>query len=447
MIQLFLYGISMMGCTKSEVFSCDDPVPKGDSQTALGIILIDTEGVNVNERVEDRSWVNIRMSLIESNSFCPIDLNSEPTWNGPAAMHIRGNSSSSYEKKQYAIEGRTASGEDDDLKPFGLPSDEDWVLIAPYSDKTLMRNHLMFKWSRAIGMYAPRTHFVELYMDQDQDGLDADDYRGVYVFAEKIKRGKDRVNVEKMLPSDTQFPAVTGGYILKRDWLEGNIINTEVFDDELVVVYPKEEDMVDPQREFLIQYLNQFEESLDQQDGQYNDYIDLNSFADFMLMMELSRNVDAYVLSTYMHKAREGKLSMGPIWDFNGSLGNADYFQSWETEGWHYNNPEFPADNPNGFYWYDQLLDDPKFQSVLSQRWLTHRAGPWSDKNLLGDIDRTVRLIGDAQIRNFERWPIIGEYIWPNDVGTEERESYEDEISYLKSWISARAGWMDSQFN
>ena len=65
---------------------------------------------------------------------------------------------------------------------------------------------------------------------------------------------------------------------------------------------------------------------------------------------------------------------MGPIWDFNGSLGNADYFESWESEGWHYENSEFPGDNPNGFHWYAELLKDADYQALLSQRWTEHRA-------------------------------------------------------------------------
>jgi hypothetical protein len=163
-------------------------------------------------------------------------------------------------------------------------------------------------------------------------------------------------------------------------------------------------------------------------------------------MAELSRDVDAYVLSTFMHKKRGGLLTMGPIWDYNGALGNADYFESWEPEGWHYENPEFPADNPNGFHWYERLLEDPDFQARLSERWTEHRLGPWSDDALLAEIDTTAALLSDAQQRKFERWPVLGEAIWPNDDGAEERHTYEAEIAYLKEWLLARTAWLDSQW-
>ena len=425
------------------------PNPTGwsqEEQSALGMVRIDTHDVVVDDRPWERDWVNVTLELIEGSAAQPATLESVPDWSGRGAIHVRGNSTAEYEKKQYALEIRDEAGEDMDLSPFGLPEEEDWVLHAPFSDKTLMRNHLMFKWARAIGRYAPRTHFVELFMEDEGNEIDASDYRGVYVFTEKIKRDKHRVDIDKLSAADNALPDLSGGYLLKRDWIEDDPIQTETYDDELVLSYPKPDNITEAQRSYLTDYLNTFEAALAREDGSYSEYADVDSFADHMMMMELSRNVDAYVLSTYMHKPRNGLLTMGPIWDFNGSLGNADYFESWEAEGWHYENSEFPADNPNGFHWYDQMLKDPAYQEVLSNRWTQHRKGPWSDESLLADIDATAKLLNEAQARNFERWPVLGEYVWPNDFGFEERESYEDEIAYLKEWIVARSAWLDSQW-
>ena len=314
-------------------------------------------------------------------------------------MHIRGNNSSDYEKKQYALETRDEFGEDLDIAPFGMPEEEDWVLHAPYSDKTLMRNHLMYTWSRAIGRYAARTHFVEVYMEDQGEIWYLEDYRGVYVFMEKIKRDGNRIDVDKMSDSDNMAPEVTGGYVLRRDWIEREPIITTIFEDELLLEYPKPEKVTDAQLDWITDYLNQFEDSLLDDDIDPATLADLDSFADYLLLIELSRNVDGYVLSTYMHKPRQGLLTMGPIWDFNGSLGNADYFESWEIEGWHYENSEFPADNPNGFHWYATLLEDASFTQRLTQRWNQHRSGTWSDERLIADIDETVALLQEAQVR------------------------------------------------
>ena len=125
---------------------------------------------------------------------------------------------------------------------------------------------------------------------------------------------------------------------------------------------------------------------------------------------------------------------------------SADYFESWETEGWHYENSEFPADNPNGFHWYSELLNDPEFQALLSDRWSEHRAGPWSDEALMADIDATALLLNESQEHNFGRWDVLGEYIWPNDEGAVDRETYAEEVEYLKNWLLERTAWLDAQW-
>ena len=432
----------MLGCSPDK----PAPIQADDAQYTVGIARIDTHGVVVDERIEDRSWVHVDLEFVEGTIDAPAGPADEATWSGHAAIHIRGNSSVGYEKKQYALEIRDEDGQDIDAEFFGLPEEEDWVLHAPYSDKTLMRNHLMFSWSRAIGRYAPRTRFVDLFMEDQGGELGPGDYRGVYVLVEKIKRDKNRVDVEKLEPEDTRSPDIEGGYLLRRDWIEDAAIETEVYGDEVMVEYPKSDNITSAQWNYIEGYLNDFEAALARNDGSHSDYADLESFADHMLMMELSRNVDAYVLSTYMHKPRDGRLNMGPVWDFNGSLGNADYFESWEAEGWHYENSEFPGDNPNGFHWYTQLLEDDEFQEILSTRWSEHRSSVWSDEALLADIDATALLLNESQAHNFNRWPVLGEYIWPNDSGAVDRDSYAQEVEYLKTWLAERTAWLDTQW-
>ena len=190
-------------------------------------------------------------------------------------------------------------------------------------------------------------------------------------------------------------------------------------------------------------YLNAFEDALAKGDGSYDQWIDVDSFIDHHLLVEMGRNVDGYVLSTYLHKDRNGLLTMGPIWDYNGALGNADYFEAWEPEGWHFNNSEFPADNPWAFQWYERLLDDPNFRARRAARWAELRKGELATSALHADIDATASALASAAARNFEVWDILGEYVWPNDFGAEDRESYEDEVAYLKSWLAARVAWMD----
>ena len=423
--------------------------------TNLPIIVVETWGAldEINDPERPRDLHPMSMVALE-----PVDgqtnFSTAATFSGRGGMHIRGNSTVDYPKKQWNVELWEPDNSDRSVELLGLPKESDWVLQAPYSDKTLMRNYLMYTWSLRIGRYAARTTFAEVWVDDD-GVLDADDYVGVYEFMEKVKRDGDRVAIEKLGPEDSGLPQVSGGYLLQRDWVGEpgeEWLTTETYEDEILFKYPKPEVLTDEQRSYITGYLNDFEAALSGPDfadasSGYAAYIDVDSFIDHHLLVELGRNVDGYVLSTYMHKDREGLLNMGPIWDYNGALGNADYFEADNPEGWHYNNPAFPADNPNGYRWYERLFEDPAFVSRYQARWNELRAGPFTEAMLMQDIDDAAALLqaGGATDRNFARWPVLGEYVWPNDPGCEDRSSYAEEVSYLKSWVNARLNWMDSQ--
>ena len=249
--------------------------------------------------------------------------------------------------------------------------------------------------------------------------------------------------------SDESEPEITGGYLMKKDWVEGDSLETRIYDDVLLLVDPDPSEITDVQRTWLEDWLHEFEtvlagDDFDDPENGYAAYIDIDSFVDHMLLVELGRNVDGYVLSTWLYKDREGPLSMGPIWDYNGALGGADYFESWIPEGWHYENSEFPADNPTCFRWYERLLEDPAFTARIAERWAEHRLGALATAELHADIDAYASLLGDAADRNFERWEILGEYVWPNAGGWDERLSHAQEVDYLKTWIAQRTAWMDA---
>ena len=362
--------------------------------------------INPDELPYRREWMPASMMVTADDGIAH---------QGRVGLHVRGNTSRDFDKKSYAFETWDENDEDLDVALLGLPAEEDWVLQGPFSDKTLIRNHLIYQLSRDIGRYAARTRFVELEINGD--------YRGVYVLMEKIKRDDVRV----ALPE--------GAALLKRDWVEGGekFIQTTACQDELKVEWSNDIDEI-------VTRLDSIEAEL--LIGDFSS-VDLDSFIDHMLLVEIGRNVDGYVLSTWITLSENDVLGMGPVWDYNGALGNASYFMAWETNGWHYQNPEFPADNPNGFCWYEALLENPEFLNLRRERWQIHRAGPWSDAAIEARIDGAIAVLEPAIERNFERWPLLGEVIWPNDLGAEDRTTYVEEVSYLKSWIKQRMAWMD----
>jgi hypothetical protein len=337
-----------------------------------------------------------------------------------------------------------------------MPEEEDWVLHGPYSDKSLMRNVLTFKLGRDLDQYASRTRFVELVLNND--------YRGVYVFMEKIKRDKSRVDIADLSPEENSGDDLTGGYIVKLDKFDGS--NTgggwaspyrppgySKSDQRIFFQYdyPKSRNITPTQKTYIEEYVTAFEDALQKEPSSdlvngYKSFIDLESFVDFAIINELSRNVDGYRLSTFLHKdkdSKDGKLYIGPIWDFNLAFGNADYYNGSDTEGWAWNFNFNPATRDDFWlipFWWQRFQSDHEYLDLLKNRWQTLRSGPYRTETILAFIDSTASVLEEAQSRNFQRFPILSQYIWPNAyVGG----SYSNEIEYLKDWIVARLNWLD----
>ncbi len=369
-------------------------------------------------------------------------INLSPTLSAMAGMDIRGQSSSNFPKKQYHLEIWDQDSRDRDIAWLGLPAESDWVLNGPYSDKSLMRNALSYQWARDTGHYAPRTRFIEMFLGQQTDALRMSDYVGVYCLTEKIKISPSRVDIAQLSPGDVNEPDITGGYIIKKD-KDPKYEDLHFVTDSgqnLIYADPKGTDLTEAQQDWIRDYINQFEAALystsftDPEIG-YAAYVDVNSWVDLHLLVEMTKNIDGYRLSNYMTKDRQGKLVAGPAWDYNLSLGNANYLAGWNPEGWY-----FEPKNPQSHPWWPRLFQDPAFQLRYADRWFAFRRGVFATERLLGTIDDYAMILAEAQHRNFERWPILGTYVWPNWFVA---DSYEEEIDWMKHWLEARVAWMD----
>jgi len=411
----------------------------GDFSSNLPIVVVDTMRGNISQTTQTLSFT----SFFETPARGRTKITHVPVFAGRAGINIRGKSSAGFAKHQYHLETWDEYDQDKDVSILGFPADSDWILQGPYSDKSLMRNFLTYKWSNAQGRYAVRTRFVEMFLNTDGNGLSSSDYIGVYVFMEKIKRGADRVDIAELQPSDNAEPQISGGYIFKKDKLDGGEPTFSTSRGlSLIYVEPKPEDITDAQKDWIKNYLNQFEAALygsnfmDPENG-YAKYIDVGSFIDVHILVELTKNIDGFRLSTYMYKDRGGKLVMGPVWDYNLSLGNANYLQGWIPTGWYY-----PQLSDGDYPWWRRLFEDPAFQLRYADRWFELRKGLFSTIRLLKDIDETAALLNEAQARNFDRWRILGSYVWPNwfIAGT-----YSEEINWMRGWLEQRLDWMDSQ--
>jgi hypothetical protein len=406
----------------------------------LPIIVLTTFLAQPNESVP----VKASVTLIGTNGG-RATLQGRPEFNGRGTIKIRGSSSTQFPKKSYALELEDELLQDKKAALLGMPKQSDWVLYAPYTDKTLIRDFLAYEISNLIGTYAPRTRLVEVFVDANGGKLAQFDYAGVYVLIEKIKRDDNRVDIAKLLPSQTTQPEVSGGYIWKKDRLDpGDIGFSTLRAGTFGWVEPKEQEVVSAQKAYLANFLKSFETALyatNFTNKAYENFYSVKDGIDHHWMVEMTRNIDGFRLSTYVHKDRLGKIAMGPIWDYNLTLGNANYSNGWLTNGW-YNAGLGDADYP----WYRRLFQDPDFNQRYIDRWAEIRQKYIPTTNVLKRVDQLASVLAESAARNYKQWPILGQYVWPNPDGYQTRTTYQSEIVWMKNWIVGRFAWIDSQF-
>ena len=420
------------------------------TQSNLPIIVINTNGVTI----PDEPKINVNMKLYWKGDGVNNTTSDVPVYDGRIGIERRG-STSQYisDKKPYSIEIRDALGNDVDTALLGMPKESDWSLIAPYSDKSLMRDAMMYQWGRSFMAWAPRTKFCEVILNGS--------YQGVYVLTEKIKRNKNRVNIAKIDNLANSGDNLTGGYIIKVDKEDGaqlpgislgfqskytSGLNTKRL---YLYHYPKPEDITTQQKAYIKSVVSDFEDAIsgtnfkDTANG-YAKYFDVNTLVDFLLLNEISRNVDGYRISTFLYKDKNSvssKLKMGPIWDFNLGLGNADYCDGFKTTGWAFDfNKTCPSDGLVVPFWWDKLFSDPGFKRKMRSRWQQLRSKELTDQKLFSPIDSMANVLRDAQARNFQKWAILGVYVWPN---AKILPTYNAELDYLRQWLRDRVAWMD----
>lgn len=410
-------------------------------------MVISTEG---NEII-DEPKVLVSCGIINNESG--INHTNDPfnEYDGYIGMEIRGQSSSFFDKKSYGIEFRDELDMDLQVEVLDFPVEEDFVLHGPYTDKSLIRNAIVYTLAGDIMEYAPRSKFIELIIDEE--------YRGIYLMVERIKRDENRVDIAKLKEEDIEGEDVEGGYILRFDKINSSdeILWTSPIVDfegsngkesEFVAFYPKFDDIQDEQLTYIKDYITDFENALNDPYFTYNglhysEFVDVSSVIDFMLINELTKNVDGYRISTYFNKDKGGVLKMGPVWDFNLAIGNADYCEGGEPHGWQFNfGFVCPWDGKGNHFWWRRFLEDPWFEQQLMERYEELRESYFSIESLHNRIDSLVLVLGDEAIdRNFEKFNILGQYIWPNYfVGN----THEEEINYIKNWFVQRVDFMDS---
>lgn len=412
------------------------------------LVVINTD----DSEIPDEPKIKAKMGIIyHDNSTVNKVTDDFNHYNGFIGIETRGNSTQDFVKKTYSIELRDENNEDISAPLLGMGLEEDWIFHAMVIDKSLLRIPLSFYLWQAKGHYASNWRFVELVINGN--------YRGLYILTERIKQGKDRVNIKSLKAGDLSGDALTGGYILRIDWLddpkgfESNYASMSGDPMFFQWYYPRSNKIQPGQAAYMDNWMDEFEDALFSKNcvnhagKHYSEYLDLNSFVDFLLINELSKNSDGYKLSSYVHKQADsegGKLVAGPIWDFDQTYGLSDVCSGYNPSGWTFlQNQEGCEDWESMPMWWQALVADTVFRNKLNSRWKQHRNTFLHLDSIYSWIHTHQAFIAEARTRNFKRWPhVIGHSIWnePEPVP----QTYEAEIEQLKSWIAQRIQWLDT---
>ncbi len=422
------------------------PAPVMPDTTRLPIVEVFTNG----QDIVDEPKIAATMKIVDNGVGALNHYADAPKFNGNIGIEYRGSTSQTFPQKPYGLQTWDNAGNNLDTSIMGFPTQHDWIFYPPYDDKSLMRNVLIYNISNQMGHYASRTRFFELYVN----GM----YEGIYVFMEKIKQDKNRVNISSLKPSTTSGNKLTGGYIIKIDKTTGAqnggwsgvsmVCDTPNVSENLYYQYdyPSSDSIVPAQETYIQNFMTQFENSFqnyslyDTMNG-YKKYVSLKTFIDHSMMVELSRNIDGYRLSSYYHKDKDSKdphLKAGPIWDYNLSFGNGDYLQATDCTIW-----QWALVCPGNPAWWQLMFEkDSVYRQEYKCRYTNFRQNVLSWQNINRVIDSVEKIVHYEQVKTYQRWPILGYYTWPNAYYP---PTFQQEIDTLKKWIQHRLQWMDSQ--
>ncbi|MHC5074153.1 MAG: CotH kinase family protein, partial [Planctomycetota bacterium] len=392
----------------------------------IPIVIIDSFGYDLDNN--NRDYHPVSMIIIEPDEVTgTVNMLDPADFSGIGGMHMRGESSQWFHKKQYKFETwdenrpdheSSADYQDKNVSILGMPSESDWILQGPWGDKSHTKNSQMFAWSREIGNWSPRCVFVEAFIDRDGDGVvqltsdpNTSDYRGIYVFMEKIKRDDQRVDITRLEDDDVN----DAGYLLQKNWDDDFTTSNGT---ELIYDDPRMDELSPAQKTWIENHFEAFETALYGANfdnpghaDYYGNYIDIDSFVNYHMLIELCKDVDGHVLSTFLYKDHGGKITMGPLWDLDGSLG-ANYYCSYDYEGWIYEFDEatcvdqsgcghhgfctgdwpidcatFPMDQPQAYDWYIALFNDPDFLLRYDDNWFHFREVQFDAAKMMNDLD------------------------------------------------------------
>ncbi len=338
----------------------------------------------------------------------------------------RGHSTWKWDKKPYKIK----FSEKQSL--LGLAANKDWVLLANYVDRSQIRNYLSLEMAKTLkGLdFTPTSYPVDVFLNGS--------YIGIYSLGEQIEAATSRVDIaEEAQGVDTAYLLEIGGYE------EGDVYGVEYFNagtwKNVKIKSPDTKSLTPEQISNLQAYLEAADQAV-VTGGNYEAYVDMNSFLDWLILTEFTYNTDAgFYRSVYLTKEGDGKLQFGPVWDFDLALGNLaindSAYQSWAT-------------SRNGYVgttWTTYLYEDETFMEQFRERW--NAVKDTLLDTALQVCEEMTEKLSDSWNENQRVWPNIGiRLAWEWEFMT-EMTTLKEQIQYLEQFLEGRYAFLDAVLN
>lgn len=320
----------------------------------------------------------------------------------------RGNTTWDYAKKPYKIKLDEAT----DL--FGNGASREWTLIANYIDLSLVRNYLALSLAAKLDgiPWTTSTQFVDVYLNGE--------YLGVYMLCEQIEVAENKINI------DTNYQNVDTGFLIERDGrADGN--SFFVGGESYVLKSPDSDDPMEyksAHKEFIMAYMEECLTALQGEDfSKVEELMDVESFAHAYIVFEVFKCVDVGYASFFMHKDVGGKLTCGPVWDFDRSMGVVG-----NSHGASINNLWAKSEN----IWFRNLLNHEEFVLLVSKTLSDYEK---TMRDTMNDCFAYIEQNASGFRRNFLRWNLIGKNVWPNPSEIWRLSSWQAQVDYTKNYF------------
>ncbi|MBO4847754.1 MAG: CotH kinase family protein [Clostridia bacterium] len=355
-------------------------------------------------------------------------------YEGTGYIKGRGNTSWSQPKKPYSIKLSSKAS------LLGIPKTKKYAIVPSYSDDSMIRNLMTYKACAMLtGIdYCPRCEFVEVYLN----GV----YNGIYILVERVSIESNKIDIDEASADD-----LTGGYLIEKD-IDGKIdysadqwFNCPYWanqsKDYFVLKEPEPDDseLRSQMLSYLENYMQDLHDAVMGTSGEpYTRYVDVDSWIDFIIVQELSKNIDGNLkTSCYMvKKSQDDKLYLTAPWDFDLAYGNpaTTWNNADHTHNDYYDCPN--ATSPQDFMainsscpWFDTLYDDHgEFRTALMEKYAEYRRS--MIPAMLAMIDSQAAYLSAAVPRDEAKWGV----------------RFVNGVTQLKSWFASRIEWLDGQW-